>query len=96
MSFLYLNKKIIHNYSTHIPTVQISPILIEKAIDISMQTQFSFWDSLIISAANYAKCNILYSEDLNNGQIVEDVAIKIHLNHEVKLFHNSITNISIK
>ena len=69
-------KKIIHNYSEHIPTVQISPSLIEKAIDISIQTQFSFWDSLIVSAASYTKCSILYSEDLNDGQIVEGVKIQ--------------------
>ena len=69
-------KKIIHTYSEHIPTVQITPLLIEKAIDINVQTQFSFWDSLIVSAATYAKCAVLYSEDLNDGQIVEGVTIK--------------------
>lgn len=50
--------------------------LIENAIDISIQTQFSFWDSLIISAAENADCNILYSEDLNDGQIVNGVMIR--------------------
>ncbi|MBR6060483.1 MAG: PIN domain-containing protein [Spirochaetales bacterium] len=46
-----------------------------RAIDISSKTQFSFWDSLIISAAIAEKCNILYSEDLNNGQLVESLKI---------------------
>ncbi len=42
---------------------------------ISIKTQFSFWDSLIISAAKSTKCSILYSEDLNDGQIVDSVKI---------------------
>ena len=53
-------KKIIHNYSEHIPVIQVTPSLIEHAIDISLKTQFTFWDSLIFSAASYAKCNILW------------------------------------
>lgn len=69
-------KKIIHNYSEHVPTVQITPMLIENAIDISVKTRFSFWDSLILAAASYANCDVLYSEDLNDGQIIEGVTIK--------------------
>jgi predicted nucleic acid-binding protein len=33
---------------------------------------FSFYDSLIISAALESGCNILYSEDMHNGQIIEN------------------------
>lgn len=69
-------KQIIHTFAQNIPVIQITPPLIENAIDISIQTQFSFWDSLIISAAENAKCNILYSEDLNDGQIVNGVIIR--------------------
>lgn len=46
-----------------------------RAIEISIKTQFSFWDSLILSAAIAEGCSILYSEDLNDGQIVEGVLI---------------------
>lgn len=69
-------KQIIHSFAQNIPVIQITPALIENAIDISIQTQFSFWDSLIISAAEKAKCDILYSEDLNDGQIVNGVMIR--------------------
>ena len=47
-----------------------------RAIDISIRTKFSFWDSLIISASISENCNKLYSEDLNDGQIVENVLIQ--------------------
>ena len=52
----------------------VSDIL--HAIEISIKTQFSFWDSLIISAALAEGCSMLYSEDLNDGQIVEGIVIK--------------------
>lgn len=69
-------KQIVHSLSENIRTVQITPSMIENAIDINIQTQFSFWDSLIISAANSAGCCVLYSEDLNDGQVVNGVTIK--------------------
>ena len=47
-----------------------------RAIEISIKTQFSFWDSLILSAAISENCGILYSEDLNDGQLVETVIIR--------------------
>lgn len=52
----------------------VSDIL--RAVDISIKTQFSFWDSLIISAAFSSGCGTLYSEDLNDGQNVDGVLIK--------------------
>lgn len=52
----------------------VSDIL--HAIEISIKTQFSFWDSLILSAAIAEGCTTLYSEDLNDGQIVEEIVIK--------------------
>ncbi len=33
---------------------------------------FSWYDSLIVSAAKKANCTILYSEDLHNGLVVEE------------------------
>ena len=69
-------KQLVHSLSENIPTVQISPSIIENAIDISIKTQFSFWDSLMLSAASSVKCSVLYSEDLNDSQVVDGVTIK--------------------
>jgi len=44
-----------------------------KACDIAERYHFSFYDSLIISAALESNCNILYSEDLQHNQIIENV-----------------------
>ena len=40
------------------------------ALDIKERYQFSLYDSLIIASALTAKCSILYSEDMQNGQII--------------------------
>lgn len=40
------------------------------ALDIKDRYQFSLYDSLIIASALTAKCNVLYSEDMQNGQII--------------------------
>ncbi len=46
---------------------------IRRACEIADKYQFSFYDSLIIAAALYSNCKILFSEDLQNGQLIERV-----------------------
>ncbi|WP_041396109.1 PIN domain-containing protein [Gracilinema caldarium] len=60
-------KNIIHNFK-NMEIVHTDLQLIEEAIDISIITQLSFWDSLIIAAAEKAHCEFIFSEDLNAGQ----------------------------
>lgn len=38
------------------------------ALDIERRFTLSFWDALIVQAANVANAETLYSEDLNHGQ----------------------------
>lgn len=59
----------------HFEAVLISPDIIEKAIDCSILNQISFWDSLIVASAESAKCEELWTEDLNPGQIINGVKI---------------------
>lgn len=53
---------------------------IEQAIDIQTLHKFSFWDSLVISAALQTNCTVLLTEDLNHGQKVNGVLIHNPLN----------------
>lgn len=67
-------KNLVHNYkNTEIITIDL--LIIEQAIDISILFQLSFWDSLIIAAAEQANCTYLISEDLNNGQRIRGIEI---------------------
>jgi predicted nucleic acid-binding protein len=46
-----------------------------KALDIHLRYQYSFYDSMIISTALECSCEVLYSEDMRNGQFVEGMQI---------------------
>ena len=59
------------NLSVH----QLNNNDIKDAMNISLSAQFSIYDSLIIAAAKSEGCSIVYSEDLNDGQIVDGVKI---------------------
>jgi len=45
---------------------------IVNACDIALKYHFSFYDSLIIAAALESGCSTLYTEDMHNGQVIED------------------------
>ena len=51
--------------------VQIARTTIQNAFDISNKYGYSFWDSLILSSAIENGCDVLYSEDMQNGQVIE-------------------------
>jgi predicted nucleic acid-binding protein len=67
-------KNIIQNYRNMEVLVNTGDT-IEEAIDISVSFKLSFWDALIIAAAEAANCSFVYSEDLNDGQTIRRVRI---------------------
>jgi predicted nucleic acid-binding protein len=69
-----LVKSIIHNFRNF--EVVVNDLgLIEQAIDISLISQLSFWDSLLIAAAEKAKCEFLFSDDLAAGATYRGVKV---------------------
>ncbi|MBN1408790.1 MAG: PIN domain-containing protein [Calditrichaceae bacterium] len=46
-----------------------------RALDVMERWQYTFYDSLIISAALRGNCTILYSEDLQHNQKIENLTI---------------------
>lgn len=56
-------------------TVVVDPDLILLATDCSVMDQVSFWDALILVAAEKARCSTLFSEDLNSGQRIRGVLV---------------------
>lgn len=48
--------------------VQITPSLLLAAVDLNRLDTISFWDALVIRAAEQAGCDTLYSEDLQEGR----------------------------
>ncbi len=49
--------------------------LFRDGLYLQERQQLSHWDSLIIAAARYADCSVLYSEDFNDGQKYGDVTV---------------------
>jgi predicted nucleic acid-binding protein len=45
------------------------------ALEIERKYQISFWDALIVHAAQVSGAEILYSEDLNHGQLYGSVRV---------------------
>jgi predicted nucleic acid-binding protein len=49
-----------------------NPATIEQACQIADKYQYSFYDSLIIAAALKCGCKTLYTEDMQDGQVIEN------------------------
>ena len=45
-----------------------TPISVFRALHLESRYQISFWDALILQAAEHAGATVLYSEDLASGQ----------------------------
>ena len=52
-----------------------SPVQIRRAVEIKHLYKIGFWDACIISNAEHANCNEIYSEDLNAGQFYSGIQI---------------------
>jgi predicted nucleic acid-binding protein len=68
-------KNILNSFS-HFEVVLITPNVIQSAVDISILNTLSFWDALIVAAASFAKCEKIWTEDMNAGQIVKGVRLE--------------------
>lgn len=42
---------------------------------LSRDAVLSFWDALVVVAASHSGAGILYTEDLNNGQVLRGVRV---------------------
>jgi predicted nucleic acid-binding protein len=48
---------------------------IRDALNLESRYQVSFWDALIIRAAQVSRAEVLYTEDLNDGQVFGSVRV---------------------
>lgn len=68
-------REIVRNYSTWV-LHDTSPADIVRASEIMELARFSFWDSLVIAAAEKSGAELLYSEDLQHGQRIAGLLIQ--------------------
>lgn len=55
--------------------IQITQEIIHGALDLQQTRSLAFYDALIVQAAKVSGCNVLYSEDMNAGEVVHGVKI---------------------
>jgi predicted nucleic acid-binding protein len=65
-----------------VPVQEIDLTMVNRAIETHNTYQVSYWDSLIISAAERTGCAILLSEDLSDGQTYHNITVRNPFNDE--------------
>lgn len=55
---------LLRSWSTHTPDARD----VVEAIDIHRELKISFWDAMIVRSAAALGCEVLWTEDLNNGR----------------------------
>jgi predicted nucleic acid-binding protein len=59
-----------------LPMVPCDAALVKAAVRRSRSSQLSYWDGLIVAAAEAGRCGTLLSEDLNDGQLIGSVRVE--------------------
>jgi predicted nucleic acid-binding protein len=65
-------KNIIAGFYKSYTVLEFNENILLKAADLRNQYTISFWDSLIVSAALSVKIEILLSEDMQHGLVIEN------------------------
>ena len=73
---LHLNKETTFDFARRVLNrfriLQITEATLLKNFEISIKYQLSSWDSIIIATAILNSCSIIYSEDMQDGLVVEN------------------------
>lgn len=68
-------EEIVNDFAEY-PLVQVDKMIISSAMKRHRSEAFSFWDSLIVEAALQANCQILFSEDMQDGRQIGQLVIQ--------------------
>ncbi len=66
------------NFLRALPIVGVTGLTVSLALDVMTKYHFAYWDSLILAAALESHCALVYSEDLQNGQRIEDQLVIVN------------------
>ncbi|MFM5889044.1 MAG: PIN domain-containing protein [Dolichospermum sp.] len=64
--------QLIEEFEIRCIVIDITTSIIKKASQLRNEYSLSFWDGLIVSSALAANVNIIYSEDMQDGLIVDE------------------------
>ena len=55
--------------------VQVTPGIIRAGLDLHQTRSVSFFDAIVLASAHASGCNVLWTEDMNVGEVVHGVRI---------------------
>jgi len=64
-------KEVLNFLRTKTEIILVNLYTIDIALTVKERYNFSYWDSLIIASALENGCRILYTEDMQHGQVIE-------------------------
>jgi len=67
-------REVVRNYTPWVQSL-ITPGTVLRASEIGEAWQLSFWDSMILAAAEQNQAAQLFSEDMSHGQIIAGIKI---------------------
>jgi predicted nucleic acid-binding protein len=65
-------KQIIQEMVTNFTIVEIDVLKVMAALEINSKYGYTYWDSLVVATALQHNCDILYSEDMQANQLIEN------------------------
>jgi predicted nucleic acid-binding protein len=66
-------KGVIHDLFTRYAPVADGEASLLRASDLRRSLSLAYWDSLIVAAALEGGCSILYTEDMQHGQVIAEL-----------------------
>lgn len=63
---------LVNNFFESLSFSCVEESTIKKSLRIRKEFNYSYWDSLIIASALENDCSMLYTEDMQDGQIIDD------------------------
>ncbi|MBI2471749.1 MAG: PIN domain-containing protein [Planctomycetes bacterium] len=61
---------LVYNFIEALEFSTVKESTIKKALQIKKDSNYSYWDSLIIASALENNCSLLYTEDMQDGQVI--------------------------
>ena len=62
---------LIESFYLNYEIIELNREILIKASELRGRYPISFWDGLIVASALFADADILYSEDMQNGLLIE-------------------------
>jgi predicted nucleic acid-binding protein len=69
-------RDILGEYRTNLTVVPVTLVTHERGLDLAERYRFSVYDGTIVAAAQMAGCRVVYSEDMHDGLIIDQLTIR--------------------